>query len=405
MVHNQPSTLEHEPTAFDGWRSIAISIYMTLVGYGILAAIPVISSARVQWLGFSEVAVGRLASADLGGLAAGAMLSSWFMAGSNRRNMTLLGAVLAILGNVLSVWFSQYGQLFALRALAGIGSGIYTGVAVANLGATAKPARAYNWMLFAFALTGALEFQVLPQLSMNAIYAVFIGGFIAGLPALRWIPAKAGERPLDVEIGVEDNIGHHIEHCQVPAYIVWLCLLAMFLTYINIGGYWTYIELAARAAAVDGEWISRLLVWGSVSSIVGCLSATFLSNRFGLARPLLLALLAITATVGMLYQGIDAGKLALSILSFNLLWVFIDVYQMSFIANADHSGSFSSLIPCAQGLGQIVGPNLAASVLGESLNYDLVFLLCTSFALLGLLTYLAVYLRLRRIIPALAEAS
>jgi hypothetical protein len=63
----------------------------------------------------------------------------------------------------------------------------------------------------------------------------------------------------------------------------------------------------------------------------------------------------------MLYKGIDTPKLIISMLSFNLLWIFIGVYQMAFVANADHSGAFASLMPCAQGLRQIVGPNVAAS--------------------------------------------
>jgi predicted MFS family arabinose efflux permease len=399
------STLKHAYTPYDGWRSISISLYMTLVGYGVLVAIPVISAARVQLLGFSEVEVGRVASADLGGLAAGAALASFFMANSNRRVLALIGAVLAILANALCTRYTHYEQVFYLRILAGIGSGIYTSVAVANLGATAKPARAYNLMLFAFAFSQAFELQVLPLLSMNGIYYVFMGGFIAGLLALQWIPVLADDKRLDVELDVEESDGrHHPEHRHVPSYITWLCLVAIFLTYINIGGYWTYIELAAHDAAIADELISKLLVWGSLCSVVGCLLATLISNRFGLARPLLAALLAMTTTVGMLYEGIDTPKLIISMLSFNLLWIFIDVYQMAFVANADHSGAFASLIPCAQGLGQIVGPNVAASMLGHSLGYGNVFLMCALFALLGVLTYLAVYLKLRCIIPALADA-
>jgi predicted MFS family arabinose efflux permease len=232
-----------------------------------------------------------------------------------------------------------------------------------------------------------------------------MGGFIAGLLALQWIPVHADDKRLDVELDVEESDGHHHpEHRHVPSYITWLCLVAIFLTYINIGGYWTYIELAAHDAAIADELISKLLVWGSLCSVVGCLLATLISNRFGLARPLLAALLAMTTTVGMLYEGIDTPKLIISMLSFNLLWIFIDVYQMAFVANADHSGAFASLIPCAQGLGQIVGPNVAASMLGHSLGYGNVFLMCALFALLGALTYLAVYLKLRCIIPALADA-
>lgn len=56
---------------FDGWKSIVISLYMTLIGYGVLVGIPVISTAWVTLMGFSEVEVGRVAGADLGGLSLG----------------------------------------------------------------------------------------------------------------------------------------------------------------------------------------------------------------------------------------------------------------------------------------------------------------------------------------------
>ena len=38
---------------FDDTRSLLVSLYMTLVGYGVLVGIPVISSAWVTLLGFS----------------------------------------------------------------------------------------------------------------------------------------------------------------------------------------------------------------------------------------------------------------------------------------------------------------------------------------------------------------
>lgn len=379
---------------------------MTLVGYGVLVAIPVISSARVELLGFSEEQVGRLSGADLGGLAAGAVICSLLMVTASRRKLVLLGAGLAILANVLCIFYSQYQTTFYLRILAGVGSGIYTAVAVANLGATSKPARAYNLMLFAFAFSQALELHVLPQLSMNGIYGVFIGSYLLGLLALTWIPAYSNVEQLGVTVDVEDDVGeHHAEHRHVPSYIVWLCLSAIFLTYVNIGGYWTYIELAAHDALIDSEFVSQLLVWGSLCSVLGCLLATLISDRFGLARPLLIALLLMATTVGMLGEGIDTLKLSVSILSFNLLWIFIDVYQMASVAIADRSGTFASLVPAAQGLGQIVGPNVAASMLASSSGYDRVFLICAVFALLGLLVYLGVYLRLRFLMPALADAS
>ena len=400
------STLQHHRTVFDGWRSISISLYMALVGYGVLVGIPVISTAWVELLGFTEVQVGRVAGADLGGLSLGAILTSLVVGRLNRRHLVLFAVGLAVLANWLCTVYVEYEVVLWLRVLAGIGSGIYTAVAVATLSGSSKPARAFNMLLFAFAFSQALEMNFLPQLSMNGIYGVFMFFYAATLVVLRWIPPFPLDKGLDVEVEVEEESGaHHSEHKQVPAYVPWLCLGAIFVTYINIGAYWTYIELASLDAGVPDEWIGRVLVWGSFFSIVGCLVATIISNRWGLARPLLVSLIAMAVVVGMLASGIGDIKVMMSVFCFNLLWIFIDVYQMATVANIDHSGRYASLMPGAQGLGQIVGPNIAASILGANLGYSALFIMCAFMALGGLFIYALMYIRLRNTIPALADAS
>jgi predicted MFS family arabinose efflux permease len=398
--------LRHHRTVFDGWRSISLSLYMALVGYGVLVGIPVISTAWVELLGFTEVQVGRVAGADLGGLSLGAILTSLVISRMNRRLLLVLSVALAVMANGLCIVYVEYEVVLWLRVIAGIGSGIYTAVAVATLGGTSRPARAFNMLLFAFAFSQALEMHFLPLLPMNGIYGVFIGFYAVTLLVFRWIPAFPADKKLDVELDVEERSGeHHVEHKHVPAYVPWLCLGAIFVTYINIGAYWTYIELASLDAGVPDEWISPILVWGSFFSILGCLVATVISNRWGLARPLIVSLIAMAIVVGMLATGIGNLKIMLSVFSFNLLWIFIDVYQMATVANVDHSGKYASLMPGAQGLGQIVGPNIAASILGANLGYSAVFLMCGTMALGGLFIYALMYVRLRKTLPALADAS
>ena len=402
---NQASQLVHHRNAFDDWRSLGISLYMTLVGYGVLVGIPVISTAWTTQLGFTEVQVGRVAGADLGGLSLGAVVAAFFIAKVDRRLMVLASALIAIAANYLCTIMVEYEQVLWLRAIAGIGSGVYTAVAVACLGASSKPARAYNAMLFAFAFSQAAEMNFLPQLSMDGIYYVFISAYVLGLLFLGWIPPRAVDKPLDVEVDVSDAQGHHSEHRHVSTYVPWMVLGAILFTYINIGAYWTYIELATVDSDATPEWVSRVLVWSSFCSIFGCLVATLISNRFGLARPLLVTLVIQAIIVGMLAGGIDNNKILLSLLGFNFLWVFIDVYQMSTVANVDHSGRFAALMPGAQGLGQIIGPNLAASILANGMGYDAVFIMCALSSLTAMGIYLFMYLRLRRTIPALADAS
>ncbi len=379
---------------------------MTLVGYAVLVGVPVISTAWVEMLHFSEEQVGRVAGADLGGLSLGAVIASLLVSRMNRRVLVLISVAIVIVSNGLCMFFIDYETVLWLRVGAGLGSGIYTAVAVATLGGSSNPARAFNLMLFAFAFSQALEMQVLPMLSMNGIYMAFIACYLVGLPFLRWVPPRPLEKSLEVELEIEEEDGkHHLEHRHVPAFIPWLVLAAIFFTYINIGSYWTYIELASLDAGLDGHYVGRLLVWTSFFSLVGCAVATLISNRFGLARPLLIALFSMATIVGMLSFGINNVNILISMFSFNLLWIFVDVYQMSTVANVDHSGSFASLMPGAQGLGQIVGPNIAASMLGAGLGYSKVFVMCATAAIIGLIIYGAMYLWLRKSIPALAKAT
>ncbi|MGB1867760.1 MAG: MFS transporter [Porticoccaceae bacterium] len=388
---------------FDSWRSLVISLYMTLVGYGVLVGIPVISTAWVTLLGFTEVEVGRVAGADLGGLSLGAIVTSVFISKVNRRWLVVWGLGLAVLANGLCITLVDYNQVLWLRLLAGFGSGIYTAVAVTSLGASSKPARAYNAMLFAFAFSQALEMHFLPQLSMAGIYWVFIICFLITLPFIGWIPPRADARAETVPTAEPQVIADNV--AATPSYVPWLCLVAMVITYINIGSYWTYIELAALSDGATPSWIGQVLVWASFCSLIGCAFATVLSNRFGLLRPLLVALLTMGLIVGLLVNGITDTKLLISVFSFNLLWIFIDVYQMSTIANVDLAGKYAALMPAAQGLGQIIGPNLAASILGLQLGYSAVFLMCSMAALLAMLIYAFLFLRFKQRMPSLAYAT
>lgn len=400
------ASLLHHRTIFDDWRSISIAIYMALVGYSVMVAIPVISTAWVTQLGFTEVQVGRVAGADLGGFSLGAVLVSLLVARVNRRFLVLGSAALAIAANALCIVNQSYEETLWLRTIAGVGSGAYTAIAVATLAGTSKPARAFNILLFSFAFSQGGELYLLPKLSMPEIYVFLIGTYLVSLLFLKWLPPRPVDKSLDVEIDEEERgDGHHSTHQHVPASVPWLILAAVLFTYLNIGAYWTYIELASVASEASPDWVSSMLVYTSVFSVIGCACATVISNRFGLARPLLVTLVFQAIIVVMLAGGITNTSVMISMFAFNFCWIFVDVYQSATIANIDHSGRFAALMPGAQGLGQILGPNLAATILAMGLGYGSIFIMCALASLTAFCIYLFMYLKLRKIIPALADAS
>jgi len=400
------SKLLHHRTIFDDWRSLTIGIYMALAGYAVMVGLPVISTSWVNNLGFSEVQVGYVTSADLLGLAVGAVIAYFTVAKYDRRYLAIVAAGVAIAANLLCIYFQSYDLTLVLRLAAGIGAGLYTGIAVATIGGHSRPAFAFGLELFAFAFSQAGELKFLPYLSIEGMYIAFAATFVVGIMFISWLPRGPAEAALDVELDVAEPQGnHHVEHRHVPAYVPWLVLTAVVFTYINIGGYWAYIELATVGTDASPEWVASMLVYTSFFSLIGCLFAVLLSNRYGLSKPLLVTLVFQASIVLMLIFGITNYSVAFSMFAFNFCWIFVDIYQAAMISNVDRSGRYVSLLPAAQGLGNGLGPGVAATVLAWGVGYDGVFIMCASASIIAMLVYLYMYLMLRREIPALADAS
>ena len=391
-MDNSISSLGSGGNIFDGWRSISTALFMALVGYSVMVSVPVLSTAWVGLLGFSADQVGRVAGADLGGFSLGAVIASLFVARVSRRLLVMIGLALSIGANALCIGFVDYEQVLWLRVAAGIGSGIFTAIAVVTLGGTTKPVRAFNLLLFAFAFSTALELHVLPQLSMSGIYQFFIALNVICVLLIRWLP----NRPLNVEeLAQQEAAQQDVEDWKVPKFLPIICLVAIGFTYVNIGGYYTYIELAALADGVSEDWMGPVLTWSSLFALVGCFIALYCS-RFGLFKPLFISLLAMAGVVMMLSSGVTDMNVMVSMFGFMTLWTFVDVYQSSMMAHMDRSGTLVALMPSVQGFGQFIGPNVAASVLGAGFGYNTMFIVSGSMALVAILLYIGVFLYMHR---------
>ncbi|MDE0747022.1 MAG: MFS transporter [Porticoccaceae bacterium] len=386
---------------FDGWRSLIIAIYMALVGYTVMVSVPVLSTALVAMAGFTEVQVGRIWGADLGGFSAGAVLSAFLVARVNRRKLVLFGVLLSVVSNASCMVLVDYDQVLWLRATAGVGSGIFTAVAVVSLGGTTNPVRAFNILLFGFAISTALELHFFPQLEMNQIYLLFILLALLCAVAIKWLPS----RPLNTEeLAHQKSIEEVAENWRVPGYFPIICLVAVCFTYINIGGYYTYIELAALADGVAADWVGAVLTASSVFGVVGCIIALFCS-RFGLFKPLFCSLLLMGTVVVMLAGGIGKINIVVSLFAFMALWTFIDVFQSGMLSYMDRKGSLVALLPSVQGFGQFVGPNVAASALEFGFGYRGVFLVSGAMSIVAMVIYLGIYFYMRRHQSSPAQAA
>ncbi len=215
------------PIIFDDWRTIAFAVFLALVGYSVMVTVPVLSTALVHSLSFTEEQVGRVWGNDMLGFSMGAIISAFSVARVNRRHLVMVGIVLTIGANALCMSVVDYESMMWLRFAAGIGSGIFTGVAVATLGGTTNPVRAFNILMLGFSFSAAGEMHLFPQLSLNDIYWFLIGtAAVCGL-FLRWLPS----RPLtNVEQQAQHELEDHSEDWRVPVILPIFCLVAVCFT-------------------------------------------------------------------------------------------------------------------------------------------------------------------------------
>jgi len=220
---------------------------------------------------------------------------------------------------------------------------------------------------------------------MNGIYVFFIGTYVVTLPFVHLIPT----------VNPHAVAAEAAEVTARPTLVAWIGIGAIVIAYINIGAYWSNIELSAEAAGLDSDWSAQVIAWSVLLSFVGCFAAMWVLKRFDYDKPLLFTFVLMVMAVGLLAVKVTAGLFILSVALFNFLWIFIDVYQMGGVSVADRSGSAAAFIPGAQGLGQTIGPFAASIMLDLGWGFDGVFMLCAAASATALSIYTVIFVRYR----------
>ena len=181
---------------------------MTLVGYNVLVPLPAINSAWVDQLGFTDVEVNRVASADAG-LFLGSVAAAFSIRGQSTPHMQHCACYLAnwlsSTGPVTSRWFGSA----AWRAL---GQACIPATPSLGWGKVKASKPSISCCFFA---VSSFWVQLIPLLSMDMIYVfssrrnVTIRSF-AGCPQRIWLPLRSGDR--NNERALRPGVGGHLRY-------------------------------------------------------------------------------------------------------------------------------------------------------------------------------------------------
>jgi len=366
----------------DSRGALAAGALLFSIGPAALMVMPMIVGVYVDELGFSGRQAGLLASVDATGMFVASLLGMVWVRTLNWRLAAMLGLGGAVAGNLLAAGAHEFTLMLACRALASLGAGTAFAAATASLAEQSKPETAFGIGLAVETLltmvvmalsAGIIEWQGIAGIfRMLALLA-----FVVALP-VGWLPARSAKT---APVGQPPPSPDPATVAPVAA-----GLIGTMLFYAGVLGFWVYLERIGQAAGHSNHLIGTILAWSLAAGVLGGIGPAWLHGRGGIARPNLLAILLLMATVLAAVGKVTLPVFALSAIVFGALWVFATAYQAALIATLDRNGRYAVLIPAAQGAGAMIGP-AAAALLIQGDEYVAVNLIAAAFLAVSLLLF------------------
>lgn len=364
VVDLESSKRPNKTVASENALSIAAGIVLAVVGIAYFLGMPVIIGLMMDGYQLSAVEAGYLSSFELAGTALASVLVSVLIARVSRRNLAFSGLTVAIIANLLTTAVTEYNYLLAARLMAGIGSGVVYATGIAFLASMSYSTRNFSILIFVQVSLGTLELYSLPLLvdltNVNAIFFLFAAVYGVSIMLLPAISPKV----VDGNTQESEQLADAAATPQLTT-AAGLGLFAIFAFYLTVGSFWAYIERYGVDLNIAERQVSELLAIGNVVSLLGCVIAYVLSNRFSAVWPLVVGLLLVSLSSMLLGLHGNLQVYAIATFVFMICWNVIDVTQLGLLGELDRSGRMVALAPACQAAGTTLGPAAASSLLAS----------------------------------------
>lgn len=337
-------------------RPLVAGALLFSVGPAAMMVMPMIVGVYVDELGFTVQQAGQLASVEATGICVASLLGLVWVRSLNWRTVTLSGLACAIVANLLAAAVDGFAPMLACRALASLGAGTAFAVANASLGEQKRPETAFGiGLAVQTLLTTLIMAMSVALIQWRGIAGIFLVlallAFVVALP-VGWLPARSRKSASAGYATPRHDVSHRAR--------IITGLVATALFYAGLLGFWVYVERMGHAAGHSNAMIGTVLAWALAAGTLGGLGPVWLGDRKGIAWPISAATLILIGAVLMAAGKVTALVFTLSAVVVSVMWVFATAYQTALIATLDRYGSYTVLIPAAQGAGAMLGPATAS---------------------------------------------
>ncbi len=280
------------------------------------------------------------------------ILSAWGHPHSEKK-WALWGGALALFGTILSLLSPAIGNLVASRLLAGAGTGIVGAQALRVLARGIDKERLIAFETIASIVNAAVWFTLLPLLisrfGYRALYLCLLVVFMAGTVLVTRLPSIPDRRPIRSQ-----ELAARISSPVI------LVVLAIFLTQLGQGAFWSLEEIYGSNAGFSPDAIGTILAFSTLLLLVGAAGAAWAGDRYG-RFPTLFVLIAVNALSIVL---VGTVRIHYVYLAANILQALTNlsslVYQLGLSASLDRLGRAVAAATAMVTLGNGIGPALPA---------------------------------------------
>lgn len=366
---------------------VLLAAFAASYGIGSLGfvGLPFMLGATIDQLGLSSAQAGLLGTAEFISIMLGSFAVSPFISKVPRKWIALGGALLAIAANIICslVHPLDYQTALILRALAGAGCGLSLAAGNATVANARDPERMAAHMSTLFVAMMVVSCLIFPWAAARwgyaGVYLSLAGLMLLLCPLLLWLPQHARQ---DVEQS------DHVHAASGAGVIAAMAILFAFLIYaMRDMSAWAFVERLGVEAGYTPAQVGKLLSVQAMVGITGPVIASLLGSRWGLARPVVLGIVAAGATYYfmLLFPG-SSVVYTTSVLFLAGTYYFTQSYLIALAAELDRQGRIVAAAGGFLSAGAAIGPVLGGYLID---NYGYVGTSWASLVMIAVTVLLA----------------
>lgn len=357
---------------FDKPVSLLTMMLTGIAGVVVMGLIPIVATAYVEYLRFTESQGGYVLAAEMSGYALGTLLISTRVHIWNRRTIALSGLVILLLGNLICLGLHSFDLMLIARLSIGLGGGGVAGVMAASIAASGSPDRFFGFYTVLTLSTVAVLMSLTPVL----LASFGIKGLLS-LLAFMTLPALCLVRnfPEFTLVSKQDALEKKtLSWREMPLNLIIIVSVATLAYYVGTGGVWPYMSQVGRSMGFTMQETGNLLAVAQLFGVAGALVPVFLGVRLGRIPPVTFSLLVSVSCLLALLTLDNKLVYALVVQFYMFVWLLFFPYLMGIVSELDPLGRLAGISYALQSVGFAVGPALAALLLTRG-GYDALFYL------------------------------